>query len=1857
MSLIYRQNINKKHRNLVASWVVMIQVKKGISNKIFEARSTAQSGQNTPRDTLGLGIAPQTSQALDSIFQSFFPAATSLTPLEGGVPFSRERVSRRLLSCLHRKGFRRELRRRLRTLSCLELLRSLRFLGTKSKRRTFLCLVPSTSFEVMPPLSPVSSLSSDDGVDDAIVAHGDSDFDPKSRGRENFDRDSRDKCVSTISRRDYLALQGYFVHRGKDVLPVVISTLSKREKYPSRLLVDLPSNLCPVLRTAYSVESIRQKVLADLRALAGVKPGNSRVVSELIESLVTPHGPAQSTPVPPPEVVYVRPQPTLVETVSNVHKVVSNVPASVLSGIARVGAENVDLLPNALPKVVAAAEFIRVLSLNYSCVPHFDDICSFVFEMIRFALVPDITNRTFCLVSLLRLKCFSAVYKEASKAIEALTCIVKGVVVPHAGDTALLSEESFELFDEVFRLRSLAGDAFNSEISGKFCYLVSLFFSTMMFKSLPDGMKFALTTLRGEVNNGLSETSYVGLVLDFFLSLLKNFLAFAKSGDPMDLLGRSKMVVWDNSAAAEIQAWNDFRSKVKRPYDLEKSMVTVKRLIKEGNEMTNTGKARSLLSTIQILIGISSSMEASMCRPKAMPFGLMITGAPGCGKSRMSENLSAIVRRTANLSEGLDISYQWNLTLKHQEPRNPVLVLIFNDFGCAKEESLEVNVLDLLQQCVESSAILAPRASIADKNQCEMFPHLTIVNGNQNVYQLHKSSGGADKLNRRYKALEMVYTDKARARAAELGIDVTALMKDKPVEEPGFVKYTYGNICCEKTTIDMRVVNNQNTRTFDTAEEFLIFFSCEYREHVRREAHVVESRSDRVSCPLGIYLPHSVGSTCPCLSLPNPKPHGLDEVVGKCVRGVDEIGVQIRHAAYSAEGNLATGEPVTLREALAFSVVDLSKNLPEFVREFTKMYVTLAGQTVLRLLCLYFGITLWAPLLLKGFRVLVDPACLVRDEAGYRPTTIKELLLEWFCLLVVFFVSPLGPVEVLAFYCSARVRATTLAVLDGAYEHYAVFAERTWYNYHALRFFNRCRPETSWGTMTYVAVSLGTLALLASAVRAISVGWRNIEVPHGSIHGSPVEGTIPPEAPKPVLEVRGKAQAWFGSYRSPETVNSYNCLVYRGTVKMRAVILNANTVLVPGHLLFKTYVSVDVAPIKTGEILKFTHAGVDFFYTYTPTTCKLVKADCCLLAVPSIRTMAGTALVVRESTVVPSLSFVGVNKVLSSSATHPQYGMKYAGNVNVAGDCGMIVTDEDGALYGLYGGDAAGTGCVVTFCRAEIEAAMRAVQRFTEPHGYSDNVPITKKQAAQLMAGLHPRSDTRWYCDANGDQPLVVLGHICRESSPKMTGKPTVLQDFFRGKCQLYAPPRTGKAQRCEDGEWRSIVTHKMRGLRLSGTYNHDIMKEAVELALADVTYDGPPLGYITLEVAIAGSELNMYVNGRDTSKAVGEILRSEGVTAQNAVVQEGDSWRLHPTVLRCILDFEDRLSKGVTRTRSKTVIKDENLPINKVENGKGRFFFVCGYEENVVLRKRALNVLSHILANPGMHDCYAGMNAGSSEWKMLYERLTDGGRRTMVLETDQNGYDSHHDVMIGPYVAYMVGVAQKLGYSAEERTGLERVLLSMFYNLTEWEGNLFMMSYGVTSGRSDTIQVNSIVHKLIYYYAFCKHYVELGQIVPKDVRNKLRLALVGDDSLASVSEDCDWFDGTYLAKVCLELGYELTSARKELSLQDRVSIYDATFMKRRFRVEGQRVFAPIVEESIYKSLSYYTKTQVTEAERNLATLLGAQREFFLHGEGRFGEFQRELDQLQTERGIVVRRYTFQELLDQFDASSFETWA
>jgi hypothetical protein len=297
--------------------------------------------------------------------------------------------------------------------------------------------------------------------------------------------------------------------------------------------------------------------------------------------------------------------------------------------------------------------------------------------------------------------------------------------------------------------------------------------------------------------------------------------------------------------------------------------------------------------------------------------------------------------------------------------------------------------------------------------------------------------------------------------------------------------------------------------------------------------------------------------------------------------------------------------------------------------------------------------------------------------------------------------------------------------------------------------------------------------------------------------------------------------------------------------------------------------------------------------------------------------------------------------------------------------------------------------------------------------------------------------------------------------------------------------------------------------------------------------------------------------------------------------------------------------------------LKDEKLPISKVEIGKTRMISACSLPYTIMYRMYYGWVCNDLMEGRIFNEIAVGTNPYSAEWDILARTMQSKGKK--VIAGDFSGYDNSQS---GQLIHAVMEVMKRLTGLTSERDlrimDVMAVTLAQPYHRSS--GFVYELDHGMPSGNPMTSIMNSIFGMIAFRLCWLK--CTQGQFISpqlalKAFNDNVQLLMYGDDNLVNVSDE---FIGFFNQKTMMDsfpaFGLKYTSDNKEDKNPPMWrSIKEVSFLKRTFRFDDTlgRYVCPL-DLSTIDSMLDYTKRGGSSDSITLDNCENAMREWSLHG-------------------------------------------
>lgn len=400
-------------------------------------------------------------------------------------------------------------------------------------------------------------------------------------------------------------------------------------------------------------------------------------------------------------------------------------------------------------------------------------------------------------------------------------------------------------------------------------------------------------------------------------------------------------------------------------------------------------------------------------------------------------------------------------------------------------------------------------------------------------------------------------------------------------------------------------------------------------------------------------------------------------------------------------------------------------------------------------------------------------------------------------------------------------------------------------------------------------------------------------------------------------------------------------------------------------------------------------------------------------------------------------------------------------------------------------------------------------------------------------------------------------------------------------------------------------------------SYSEDI------LDFATVTFKSQLLGNyyrvvygdrIPLEICFFGDPDQPYMKAIPTSTSCGFPLVKTNPGIKMDAKRGGVSSDAYKAIASEVLKIETDLIQGKRGDFIYTInMKDETLPIEKVDKGKARIFFSGPLYLALLTKMYFGEFVLYMCEDCILKDTAMTVNPASGDWKDIYDKLlgvVPSSEYSAVHDFDYSGFDASNNVVVLNRVRDII--LDWYAYYGMEKGNAVRKLLFMeithsrhlvFEDVLEWDHSL-------PSGNMLTLLVNSMSNIILMRYAYYK-------IMPYDLsfEKEVRLIVMGDDNVVSVSHKVkDVFTPASIAVSVAELGFTITAGDKKSQLTGWKNISEVNFLKRSFVRDSIGVVrGPLELSSIWNTIRW-TRRGPYMSSTTYSNILFFYREMALHG-------------------------------------------
>lgn len=544
-----------------------------------------------------------------------------------------------------------------------------------------------------------------------------------------------------------------------------------------------------------------------------------------------------------------------------------------------------------------------------------------------------------------------------------------------------------------------------------------------------------------------------------------------------------------------------------------------------------------------------------------------------------------------------------------------------------------------------------------------------------------------------------------------------------------------------------------------------------------------------------------------------------------------------------------------------------------------------------------------------------------------------------------------------------------------------------------------------------------------------------------------------------------------------------------------------------------------------------------------------------------------------------------------------------------AGLCGSVVIDKSfGAILGFHAAGSGKRAILSPITRSEIELALKKFGDRFIPSSQTD-IDVGEKFGYSLVDGdIHIG-----YQDADSSVNLDPLKHTCinrglvYKDGVQYGSTPTV--PFQKSEFLPAIVEEFGENTHCPPQGIKSMF-HSRKAFTDYNTPKDNFSSTEVDLAVSDYLSDilasieemkvKKPEEFadirrmLSFQEALDGIGEKGY-NGLNNSSSIG--FPCSGKKIKYMELDPDD--RTLPKIPREFKEEEYPIHANIEHMKACALAKErfnvcvktctktnELLPKEKF---KARPFQAMGTDFLVLCRQTFAPFVRFLSRNRELTECMMGINVHSKDWGDLREYLTTFDEDSCIAG-DFKAYDRNMSSQITNGVAEVIlKILDAFEVSEEHRLIAEGLLTEVLYPHVLFYGQLVTLANSNISGWFLTTQMNSVANSLMLRIVY-------NRLYPRNrdsFRSKVKLATFGDDNAMNVHRSRPKFNHTDIARIFKDVyGITYTMDVKDADSVPYQHVDELGFLKRKFRFDPDynAIVGCIEETSLTKSLHWQKK-------------------------------------------------------------------
>lgn len=592
----------------------------------------------------------------------------------------------------------------------------------------------------------------------------------------------------------------------------------------------------------------------------------------------------------------------------------------------------------------------------------------------------------------------------------------------------------------------------------------------------------------------------------------------------------------------------------------------------------------------------------------------------------------------------------------------------------------------------------------------------------------------------------------------------------------------------------------------------------------------------------------------------------------------------------------------------------------------------------------------------------------------------------------------------------------------------------------------------------------------------------------------------------------------------------------------------------------------------------------------------------------------------------------------------------YSGVVDTptqGGHCGAPVSVCQGKNRAILGIHCASNGKGCTITRAVFLEDINLAMQKLDVNPISDNdfdVCFSSETSAMEIVPVHPKCPTH---QLRNHELVVIGGNVLPRVSPRTKVKRSPVASTVLQFYKQFGYKRIEHVSPIDCDPRKATMLSMEKAVQNAQFYPHEIEFMVQEMSKEFISKFTPDmlkrLHPYPLEVAVNGADGIPYIDRLNLSTSGGYAHpgpKKKLFDLVNSDEHHAVKYDLTPQ-LRAEVEWilEQYRNGREANPVFKCSFKDEPITIEKAEISKVRIFSASPTAFSLVARMYLLCIIREFVGHRRLSfEMAIGANAHGMDWEEIYQRVVKHGEDRCFAGDYKNFDKQMPPELIMAAFQVIINILKAAGWSDDDLLIVKGIATDTAFPTMDLFGTLIKCFGSNPSGHVLTTPINSLVNSL-YIRIACKRILKEREVDWSRFSDIVSLVTYGDDNCGSVNRRYPEITHTSIQQALADAGIIYTTDDKKSISVGLTDVSNITFLKRRFVFSDDlnRVIAPLLEDSLFKSLTVWTySTSICQQEQLAAVLESINREYFFYGKNKFEIMHAFFCKLAVDQNVVM---------------------